>query len=141
MCCIFTAFVFFGPRFGILLWWLADPLRFALVFGDNWVLPLLCFIFLPWTLLMYVLLAPLAGVDIDAALPATGIQGFDWIWMALAFLADMGSYFGGAYGNRRQIYGYVPAAQPGQTNYYGPYYGQQPPAAPPASPPDNKPEV
>ena len=29
-----------------------------------------------------------------------GIIGFDWVWMALALLADLGSYSGGAYGNR-----------------------------------------
>jgi hypothetical protein len=34
------------------------------------------------------------------------VIGFDWIWLGLALLADIGSYTGGAYGNRNQIPGY-----------------------------------
>lgn len=146
MCCIYTALIFFGPRFGILLWWLADPMRFAIAFGDNWVLPLLCFIFLPWTFLMYVLVAPVGVVD--PSLPTVSIQGIDWVLLALAFLSDLVAYSGGAYGNRRQIYEYLPASQPGKTSEYAPYYRRYsqpwygdplvPPATPPAPPPDDK---
>lgn len=105
MCCLFTVLVFLGPRFGILLWWLVEPLRFSATFGDNWVLPLLCFAFLPWTLLMYMVIAPLGGFT-----PGTDIQGFDWVLLGLAVFTDILSYTGGAYGNRKQIYAYVPAA-------------------------------
>jgi len=87
MCCIFTTILFLGPRLGILVWWLVQPVRFAAAF-NNFILPLLGFIFLPWTTLMYIGLFP------------GGIIGFDWVWMALALLADLGSYSGGAYGNR-----------------------------------------
>ncbi len=104
MCCIFTVLVFLGPRFAILLWWLAEPLRFSTTF-DNWVLPLLCFIFLPWTMLMYMIIAPAAALTSGGS-----IQGFDWIWLGLAVFADILSYTGGAYGNRKQVYAYVPAA-------------------------------
>ena len=87
MCCIFTTILFLGPRLGILVWWLVQPVRFAAAF-NNFILPLLGFIFLPWTTLMYIGLFP------------GGIIGFDWVWMALALLVDLGSYSGGAYGNR-----------------------------------------
>ncbi len=105
MCCLFTVLVFLGPRFGVLLWWLVEPMRFSATFGDNWALPLLCLIFLPWTLLMYMVIAPVAGLT-----PGTDIQGFDWVWLGLAVFTDILSYTGGAYGNRKQIYAYVPAA-------------------------------
>jgi hypothetical protein len=71
-----------------LIWWLINPLRWQAAF-DSFIWPLLGFIFVPWTTLMYVL-----------------IVGFDWIWLALAVLADIGMYAGGGYGNRDRIPGY-----------------------------------
>jgi hypothetical protein len=32
MCCLFTTLVLFGPRLGILIWWLFDPIRWNLAF-------------------------------------------------------------------------------------------------------------
>jgi len=87
MCCIFTTILFLGPRLGILIWWLIRPLRFAAAF-NTFIWPLLGLIFLPWSTVMY----PVVFHG--------GIIGFDWVWMALALLADLGSYSGGAYGNR-----------------------------------------
>jgi hypothetical protein len=110
MCCIFTALVFLGPRFAILLWWLFEPTRFQATFGGNWVLPLLTFLFLPWTLLMYLVVAPFGAVT-----EGPDIQGFDWVWLGLAFVLDLASYFGGAYGNRKQVYAYAPYADPSYT--------------------------
>jgi hypothetical protein len=93
MCCLFTTLVLFGPRLGILVWWLVNPARWQLAFTGSFLWPLLGFLFLPWTTLMYVLVFP------------GGVTGFDWIWMGLAFLADISSYAGGAYGNRDRIPG------------------------------------
>jgi hypothetical protein len=42
---------------------------------------------------MYVLVAP------------GGVAGWDWVWMILAVLIDLGSYGGGGYGNRDRIRG------------------------------------
>lgn len=94
MCCIFTILVFLGPRAAILMWWLIEPLRFSLVFGDTFLLPILGFVFLPWTTLMWL-----------ALLPVNGLIGFDWVWLALALLADVAAYGGGAYGNRGRFQG------------------------------------
>jgi hypothetical protein len=94
MCCIFTILVFLGARAAILVWWLFDPTRWNLTF-DNFWLPFLGFLFLPWTLLMYVLVFP------------GGIDGFDWLWLGLAVVVDIASYGGGAYGNRNRIPGYA----------------------------------
>jgi hypothetical protein len=63
---------------------------------NTWIWPLLGFIFLPWTTLMYVAVAP----------TGTGsVTGFDWVWLGLAVIVDIASYGGGAYGNREKIPG------------------------------------
>ena len=91
MCCFFTTLVFLGPRAAILIWWLINPVRWQATFS-SFIWPLLGFLFVPWTTLMYVIVFP--------------ITGFDWIWLAIALFADIGSYTGGAYGNRNQMPGY-----------------------------------
>jgi hypothetical protein len=99
MCCLFTLLVFLGPRFAAIFWWLVQPLRWQSSF-DTYIVPILGFIFLPWTLLMVVAVNP--GMN--------GIQGFDWVWVGLAFAIDIMGWVGGGYGNRYQVYEYVPAA-------------------------------
>ncbi len=94
MCCLFTTLVFLGPRIGILVWWLLQPLRWQAAFS-SFLWPLLGFLFLPWTTIMYVGIFP------------GGVTGFDWVWLALAFFADIASYTGGGYGNRNRIPGYA----------------------------------
>jgi len=49
MCCMLTTLVFFGPRLGILVWWLVRPVYVGSVLGDNWLFVLLLWAFLPWT--------------------------------------------------------------------------------------------
>lgn len=93
MCCLLTVLLFLGPRAGILVWWLLDTARWTAAFTGSFIWPLLGFLFLPWTTLMYVLVYQ------------GGITGFDWIWMGLAALADISSYAGGGYGNRDKIPG------------------------------------
>jgi hypothetical protein len=92
MCCFFTALVLLGPRFAVLIWWLIRPAYFNAVF-NTWIWPLLGLIFLPWTLLMYLIVG------------GGGIIGFDWVWLGLALIADIASYTGVAYGNRDRIPG------------------------------------
>jgi hypothetical protein len=87
MCCLFTTLLLLGPRAGVLVWWLINPARFSLAFS-TFIWPLLGFLFLPWTTLMYLLVFPM------------GVVGFDWIWLGLGVLADIGTYGGGGYGNR-----------------------------------------
>jgi hypothetical protein len=92
MCCFFTVLVLLGPRAALLVWWLINEPRFSAAFS-SFILPFLGFLFLPWTTLMYVIVWS----------PLTGVTGFDWVWMGLAFLFDLTSYSGGAYGNRGRI--------------------------------------
>jgi hypothetical protein len=90
MCCIFTALVLLGPRAGIFFWWLLDPTRWNLAF-DSFVVPIIGFLFFPLTTLMWVAVFP------------GGVDGFDIVWLGLAVILDLGSAFGGAYGNRDRL--------------------------------------
>ena len=94
MCCFFAALMMLGPRAAILIWWLLEPTRWQLAFSSFWA-SLLGFLFLPWTTLMYVTVAP------------GGLEGFDWIIVGLGVLFDIGSYTSSAYG-RRERYGTQP---------------------------------
>ena len=88
--CLFFIILLFGPRLGLLVWWLLDTLRFDQAF-DGFLLPLLGFLFLPWTTLMYVVVF------------RGGVNGFDWVWLMLGFLADVASYASSGYGNRHRF--------------------------------------
>lgn len=90
MCCVLTLLLLIGPRAAALVWSLLDPVRWQVIF-DNPVLPCLGIIFLPWTLLAYVLVA------------SGGVAGLDWLWLIVAFLIDMGSTSGGAVKNRERL--------------------------------------
>lgn len=98
MCCAFLTLVFLGPRFFGAMWWLIQPARWQLAFngwaGGNlwWLWPMLGIIFLPWTTIMYILVAPM------------GITGLDWLWIGLAVVADIAFYGGGA--GRKRIPSY-----------------------------------
>ena len=94
MCCLLTTLVFFGPRLGILVWWLIAPIYVSSAFGDRWLLIILSWAFIPWTTLMYI------------AIGGAPLVGFDWVWLILGVLADVASYSGGFYGNRDEIPGY-----------------------------------
>ena len=89
MCCLVALVMILGPRAGILLWWLVDQPRWESAF-DTFLIPLAGFLLLPWTTLAYVLVFP------------GGVEGFDFIWLILAVLVDLGSY-GGGYRNREKI--------------------------------------
>ena len=90
MCCFFTAMVLLGPRAAIIVWGIAQPVRWQAAFS-TFIWPLLGFLFLPWTTLMYVAVAP------------GGVTGVDGIWLGLAVFADIASYAGSAYRNRARI--------------------------------------
>lgn len=91
MCCVLTAMLLLGPRFAILIWWLINPARFALAFA-NWILPLLMAIFLPWTMIFYLIVFP------------GGIVGLDWLWLGIGLFFDITWYAGGGF--RKRVPGY-----------------------------------
>ena len=71
-----------------------DPAMMNLAF-NTFILPCLGFLFLPFTTLMYVILWT----------PGVGLTGWDWLWLGIAVLLDLGHYTYSAYGNRNQIPG------------------------------------
>jgi hypothetical protein len=91
MCCVISSIFFIGPRAGLLIWWLVDPGRFGLVY-NNLLIPILGTIFLPVTTLTYTFIFK-AGLG--------GPVGLDWLWLAIALMADLSLYGGGAYSRRK----------------------------------------
>ncbi len=89
-CCLFAVILAGAPRFAFLLWWLFDPGRIMTTF-HTFLWPLFGVVFLPWTTLVYVMVAP------------GGIVWFDWFFLALAVFADIASY-GGSYRGRQYRY-------------------------------------
>jgi hypothetical protein len=96
MCCAAAVLLLLGPRVFILFWWLVDFQRWENAF-DTWIWPLLGFLFLPWTTLMFVVVAPFGNV-----------RDWDWVWLGFALLADLVSYSGGGYQGRSRYPGYTP---------------------------------
>ena len=93
MCCALMSLVLLGPRFFGALWWLFQPARWGLAFnswagGLWWIWPILGIVFVPWTTIMYVIVAP------------AGVYGADWVWLGLMFVMDVASYTGG-FGRKR----------------------------------------
>lgn len=87
-CCLFASVLGGLPRLALFIWWLMNPARFSNVF-DTILLPLIGLLFLPWTTLAYVFVAP------------AGISTFEWILLAFAVLADLGAWGGGSQARRR----------------------------------------
>jgi hypothetical protein len=90
MCCLVLTAGFLGPRVALLAWWIFGE-KVDLAF-DTWVWPLLGLIALPWTTLAYVVVwSPIVGVD-----------GAEWIVVALGFLGDVLTYTSRAAASRYQ---------------------------------------
>ncbi len=97
MCCAFLILVLLGPRIFAPIWWLIQPARWNLAFsgwtrGLWWIWPVLGIVFLPWTTIMYVMVAP------------GGLASWDWLWLGIMLVADIASYSGGL--GRKRIPGY-----------------------------------
>ena len=81
MGCLLVLLSAFAPRLVVVFAWIARPAYFDAVF-DTWIFPLLGLLFLPFTTLMWLFLGA----------PPEEIQGFDWFWIVLAVLLDLGHY-------------------------------------------------
>jgi len=101
MGCLFVMFAALAPRLGVFLIWLARPQLVDAAF-DTFIIPLAGIIFLPFTTLMYVVLWS-----------ATGLSGFDWVWLFLAFLIDIGGLGASAWGNRDRAGGFYSGGSTG----------------------------
>ena len=86
MGCLIVLLALISPRLALVaVWLLTDILSRAF---ENALLPLIGFFLLPWTTLVY------AGTW---ELGTNGVNGFEVVFVVLAFLADLG-----AYGNARR---------------------------------------
>ncbi len=90
MGCLFAIFAGLFPRVGLLIIWIARPARVDAAF-DGWVWPLLGLIFLPFATLIYVILWQVGG-----------LSGWDWFWVAVAALFDVGHWGASAAQRRAQ---------------------------------------
>jgi hypothetical protein len=93
MGCLFALFAGVFPRLALLIVWIARPVLVAAAF-NTFLLPLLGIIFLPFATLIYVILYT----------PGVGLTGFEWFWVLLAALFDIG-HWSASYTQRNQIPG------------------------------------
>jgi hypothetical protein len=78
MGCLFVALAAFAPRIGVFLIWIARPGLVDAAF-DTFIVPLLGFIFLPFTTLLYLIMFR----------PGTELSGVDFLWLGLALIVDV----------------------------------------------------
>jgi len=88
MGCLFAIFAGIFPRLGLFIIWVARPERVDAAFG-SFIWPLLGLIFLPFATLIYVILWQVGG-----------LSGWDWFWVTVAALFDLG-HWGASAAQRR----------------------------------------
>jgi hypothetical protein len=93
MGCLLALFGGVFPRLAVLIVWIARPERVDAAFS-TFLWPLLGIIFLPFATLIYLLLYT----------PGRGLSGWDWFWVVLAALLDIG-HWGASTTQRNQIPG------------------------------------
>ena len=82
MGCLLALLALISPRLALFFVWIfSDALSRAY---DSWIVPLLGFFLLPWTTLAYV-----AFYDWGSGRQVTG---FEWFFVILAFVIDLGSW-------------------------------------------------
>ena len=86
--CLLLILALFAPRLVFALMWIFGD-RVDLAFG-SFVWPLLLLIFLPWTGIVYTLLWS----------PAVGVDGAEWLLVALAVFVDLAAWSARAAKNR-----------------------------------------
>lgn len=93
MGCLLAIFAGLFPRLALLVLWIARPALVDAAFG-TFLLPLLGFIFLPFTTLIYALVYT----------PGVGVVGLEWIWVIIALILDVG-HWGASYTQRDRVPG------------------------------------
>jgi hypothetical protein len=97
MCGCFVLFLgAFAPRLALVLMALFND-YITRAFDGSWLIPFIGWLLLPYTTLVYVVVFWWQGE----------VEGFSWFFVILAFLIDLGSYFGGY--NKRQTVPYYPS--------------------------------
>jgi hypothetical protein len=82
--CFLVLMAWISPRLALFFVWLfSNVLSDAF---DSWLIPLLGFFLLPWTTLVYALAWSYGSNE---------VVGFEWFFVILAFVVDLGSYTSG----------------------------------------------
>ena len=127
--CLLAMGIAVAPRVVLVLAWIFSD-RWQIVWGGNWIAPLLGIIFLPFTTVMYMLVWT-----------PSGIEGWDWLWIILGLFVDL-THYAQAAANRKLVPGYSTAAAAvsggGST---APPVAPAPAARPMAAPPAAAPPV
>jgi hypothetical protein len=92
MCCAFTIFILFGPRLAIFIWWLINPALFSSAFNIG-IWPLLFAVFAPYTMIFFLISWSLSP----------GINGLDWVLIAVGIALDISSHAGSGYRHRNRF--------------------------------------
>ena len=79
--CLVALLTLISPRLALFAVWLFSDLLSRAY--DDWIVPFLGFLLLPWTTLAYAVMWS-AGPN--------GVEGFEWFIVILAFVIDLGSY-------------------------------------------------
>jgi hypothetical protein len=91
MPCLLLVAVLFFPRIALLLmWFFSTYLQHA--FHGNLLVPLLGFIFLPLTTIVY-------AWELNSGMPMSGIN---LLWLLIAVIVDLGGLGGGAHRQSRR---------------------------------------
>ena len=101
MPCLFAIIAALSPRLGVILLWIFTEYVTIAFNGwpvQPWLWALLGTIFLPWTTLLYLLVAA----------PLGGITFWGWMFVGMGLVLDVGA-FAQAYRERKQIPGMAQA--------------------------------
>ncbi len=92
MCCFVSLFLLIGPRFALVCMWLFSDM-ISRAFGNNFIIPILGIILLPYTMIFYVIVAQYMGMS----------NPFAWALVIVGFIIDISAYGGGWWGNRHRL--------------------------------------
>jgi hypothetical protein len=84
MPCLLALLALISPRLALVAMWLLSNMLDRAY--DGWLLPILGFFLLPWTTLAYAVMWDLGTGRVD---------GFEWLIVIFAFVADLASFAGG----------------------------------------------
>jgi hypothetical protein len=87
--CLIVLIAVISPRLALILMAIFND-RLSAAF-DGVALPIIGFFFLPWTTLMYAI----------AWTPGNGVSGIGWVFVAFAFLLDLGAWGAGPFSRKR----------------------------------------
>jgi len=106
--CLLAFSIALAPRLVLILAWIFSD-RWQVVWQNNFLLPLLGIIFLPFTTVMYMLAWS------PAVAGGGNIEGWDWLWIILGLVLDIGKW-GQMLTNRKeataQVQRYYPSGAP-----------------------------